>query len=72
MTNQNINFKKEFNKRVRDDVWSKHNLIFTKFFNYALARLEQIDNYFIPNNLLPPNVLESGGRVRFENVVPWS
>ena len=59
MTNHNINFKKEFNNRVRDEVWIKHHQSFTKYFFYALTRLKQIDNYYIPNNLLPPNVLES-------------
>ena len=59
MTNQNINFKKEFNNRVRDEVWIKHHQSFTQYFFYALTRLKQIDNYYIPNNLLPPNVLES-------------
>ena len=58
MFNQKINFKKEFKKRVRENVWNKYNLIFTKFFNYALVRLERIENYYIPNNILPPNTLE--------------
>ncbi len=54
-----MNFKKEFNKRVRENIWNKHNQRFIMFFNYALARLKQIDNYYIPKNLLPPNVLET-------------
>jgi len=58
MLDQKINFKEEFNKRVRENVWNKHNLIFTKFFNYALVRLERIDNYYILNNILPPDTLE--------------
>ena len=53
-----MNFKKEFNKRVRENIWNKHNQRFIMFFNYALVRLERIDNYYIPNNLLPPNALE--------------
>ena len=55
-----MNFKKEFNKRVRENIWNKHNQRFIMFFNYVLVRLERIDNYYIPNNLLPPNILEQG------------
>ena len=54
-----MNFKKEFNKRVRENIWNKHNQRFIMFFNYALARLKQIDNYYIPKNLLPPCFLQT-------------
>jgi hypothetical protein len=54
-----LNFKTEFNDRVRDEVWNKHHQSFTKYFFYALTHLKQIDDYYIPNNLLPPKVLES-------------
>lgn len=53
-----MNFKEEFNKRVREKVWNIHNQRFIKFFHYALVCLERTDKYYIPNNLLPPNTLE--------------
>jgi hypothetical protein len=53
-----MNFKIEFNKRVRDNIWNKHSKNFIKFFNYAIIRLERIDNYYIPNNLLPHKTLK--------------
>jgi|TARA_B110000208_G_scaffold137838_1_gene166452 hypothetical protein len=37
-----MNFKKEFNKRARENIWNKHNQRFIKFFNYAYRSLSKL------------------------------
>jgi len=53
-----MNFREVFNIRARGKLWSRSSEKFQMYFKYALIRLESIDNFFIPNQLIPPKTLE--------------
>ena len=54
-----MNFKNEFNKRAREENWDKYESKMKEMFKYTLLRLKDIDKYYIPNNLVPDNVLKT-------------